>query len=130
MSIILPLMKAVVLFPTFDGISNKWDTAAEYLALYPNVLLGGHRDHVFNIIITPDAGNKTTEQIEIYYADPSALDDDYAAMRQKNSAMWKEIFIEDIDVVQGMFNGRSAPQYDGGNFHLSWMVQPIIFING
>lgn len=103
-------------FPTFSGISNKWDTAAEYLALYPNVLLGVHRDHVFNIIITPDAINKTTEQIEIYYADPSALDDSYAKMRQKNSAMWKEIFIEDIGVVEGMFNGRSAPQYDGGQF--------------
>lgn len=103
-------------FPNFAGISNKWDQAAEYLALYPNVLLGVHRDHVYNIIITPDAVNKTTEQIEIYYADPSALDDSYADMRQKNSTMWKDIFIEDIGVVQGMFNGRSAPQYDGGQF--------------
>lgn len=103
-------------FPNFAGISNKWDQAAEYLALYPNVLLGVHRDHVYNIIITPDAVNKTTEQIEIYYADPSALDDSYDDMRQKNSTMWKDIFIEDIGVVQGMFNGRSAPQYDGGQF--------------
>ncbi len=103
-------------FPTFDHISNKWDTAAEYLALYPNVLLGVHRDHVFNIIITPDAINQTTEQIEIYYADQSALDDSYSVMRQKNSAMWKEIFIEDIGVVEGMYKGRSAPHYDGGKF--------------
>ena len=41
-------------FPNFDGLSAKWDTAAEYIALFPNVLLGVHRDHYFAIILTPD----------------------------------------------------------------------------
>ena len=103
-------------FPNFKGLDSKWDTAAEYLALYPNVLLGVHRDHVFNIILMPDAVNQTTELVEIYYSDPAAIEDSYAPMRQKNSAMWKEIFIEDIGVVEGMYKGRSAPKYDGGKF--------------
>src|SRR6056300_230136 len=34
-------------FPDFDALSDKWDEAAEYLAVYPNVLLGVHRDHSF-----------------------------------------------------------------------------------
>ena len=103
-------------FPNFKGLSAKWDTAAEYLALFPNVLFGVHRDHVYNIILKPDAMNRTSEWVEIYYTDPSALGDDYAPMRQKNSAMWKDIFIEDIGVVEGMYKGRSAPGYDGGKF--------------
>lgn len=103
-------------FPNFKGLSAKWDTAAEYLALFPNVLFGVHRDHVYNIILMPDAMDKTSEWVEIYYTDPSALGDDYAPMRQKNSAMWKDIFIEDIGVVEGMYKGRSAPRYDGGKF--------------
>jgi hypothetical protein len=37
-------------------------------------------------------------------------------MRQKNAQMWKDIFIEDIDVVQRMQNGRRAPSFDGGKF--------------
>jgi phenylpropionate dioxygenase-like ring-hydroxylating dioxygenase large terminal subunit len=37
-------------------------------------------------------------------------------MRAKNTAMWKDIFIEDIGVVEGMQKGRNAPSYDGGKF--------------
>ncbi|MEK9729455.1 MAG: SRPBCC family protein, partial [Alphaproteobacteria bacterium] len=29
---------------------------------------------------------------------------------------WIGIFIEDIDVVEGMQRGRNAPSYDGGKF--------------
>ena len=54
-------------FPDFDGLSNKWDQTSEYIALYPNVLLGVHRDHFFSIIIEPIATNKTIEHISLYY---------------------------------------------------------------
>ena len=40
-------------FPDFKDLSEKWDTAAEYVAIYPNVLLGTHRDHAFAIILVP-----------------------------------------------------------------------------
>jgi phenylpropionate dioxygenase-like ring-hydroxylating dioxygenase large terminal subunit len=30
--------------------------------------------------------------------------------------MWKTVFSEDIQVVEGMQKGRSAPGYDGGKF--------------
>jgi len=33
-------------FPDFEGLSKKWDTTSEYIALYPNVLLGVHRDQI------------------------------------------------------------------------------------
>ena len=52
-------------FPNFDGLSAKWDTGAEYVALFPNVLFGVHRDHYFAIILTPDGPEKTIKQIEI-----------------------------------------------------------------
>ena len=31
-------------FQNFDGLFEKWDAGAEYMALFPNVLLGVHRD--------------------------------------------------------------------------------------
>ena len=37
-------------------------------------------------------------------------------MRETNSKMWKEVFVEDIQVVEGMQKGRNAPAYDGGKF--------------
>ena len=103
-------------FPIFDKLSSKWDTGAEYVALFPNVLLGVHKDHYFSILLTPDGTGRTNEQIELYYTDPAALTDDYAEMRANNARMWRAVFAEDISVVEGMQKGRNAPAYDGGKF--------------
>ena len=37
-------------------------------------------------------------------------------MRAINSEMWKTVFSEDIQVVEGMQKGRKASGYDGGKF--------------
>lgn len=103
-------------FPRFSNLSEMWDKGAEYVALFPNVLLGVHNDHYFNIILTPDGTSRTNEQIEIYYADEAARGKDYASMRAINTEMWKTVFSEDIQVVEGMQLGRSASGYDGGKF--------------
>ena len=103
-------------FPNFEGLSAKWDTGAEYVALFPNVLLGVHRDHYFAIILTPDGPDKTIEQIELYYTTPHATTAEFADMRATNSEMWRTVFAEDIQVVEGMQKGRYAPAYDGGKF--------------
>jgi phenylpropionate dioxygenase-like ring-hydroxylating dioxygenase large terminal subunit len=99
-------------FPDFDALSDKWDTAAEYITAYPNVLLGVHRDHAYSIILTPHGTERTVEHINIYYAD-TATDAD---LRARNTAQWKEVFEEDIFVVEGMQRGRHAVGFDGGRF--------------
>lgn len=99
-------------FPDFEGLSDKWDTAAEYITAYPNVLLGVHRDHAFAILLVPEGPIKTTEHIHLYYADPNTDPD----LRARNTVQWKLVFEEDIFVVEGMQRGRNAPQFDGGRF--------------
>jgi len=99
-------------FPDYAGLSEKWNEAAEYVALYPNVLLGVHRDHAFAIILQPIATDRTVEHVHLYY--PAKETD--PAMRSKNTALWKLVFEEDIFVVQGMQKGRHAPYFDGGRF--------------
>ena len=103
-------------FPDFTGLSSKWDTGAEYVALFPNVLLGVHRDHYFAIILTPDRPEKTTEQIELYFVLQQATNAEFADMRVTNSTMWRTVFSEDIQLIEGMQKGRYAPAYDGGKF--------------
>ena len=88
-------------FPDFPGLSEKWNTAAEYIAIFPNVLLGVHRDHTFTIILEPVAHDLTREHVHIYY--PSETTDD--ALRRKNARQWEDIFIEDIESVEGMQRG-------------------------
>lgn len=103
-------------FENFDALSSKWDTGAEYVSLYPNVLLGVHRDHTFAIMLDPQALDKTIERVEIFYTSEAMCEPGMADLRVKNAKMWKDVFIEDIFVVEGMQKGRSASMYDGGKF--------------
>lgn len=99
-------------FADFAGLSDRWDTAAEYIAVYPNVLLGVHRDHAFAIVLLPDGPDRTVEHIHLYYADPQTD----GGLRQRNTQLWKTVFEEDIFVVEGMQRGRHASGFDGGKF--------------
>ncbi|MGM0585928.1 MAG: aromatic ring-hydroxylating oxygenase subunit alpha [Pseudomonadota bacterium] len=104
-------------FPDFPGLSPAWDSAAEYVALYPNLLLGAHRDHVFAIRLEPLAHDRTREHVEIWYADEAAATGEaHAESRRRNAALWEEVFREDVFVVEGMQKGRGAPGFDGGRF--------------
>jgi len=104
--------KAGQRFADFTGLDDKWEAGAEYLAIYPNVLLGVHRDHAFAIVLRPDGPTRTQEHVHLYYA---TADTD-AELRETNARQWKEVFEEDIFVVEGMQRGRRAPGFDGGRF--------------
>ena len=99
-------------FPDFAGLSDKWDTGGEYITVTPNVMLGVQRDHCFAIILEPKGPRMTIEHIHLLYAAPDTSD----SLRAKNAAQWKEVFIEDIHVVEGMQAARGAPGFDGGRF--------------
>jgi choline monooxygenase len=99
-------------FADFKGLDTKWDTAAEYISVYPNVLLGMHRDHAFAIVLVPKGPEETEENIHLYYATPETDAD----LRAKNTEQWKVVFEEDIFVVEGMQRGRHGVNFDGGRF--------------
>lgn len=101
-------------FPDFENLSDKWDTSAEYISFFPNVLFGVHRDHAFAIVLEPKAIDQTVEHIELYYSQP--LDENFQPLLEKNAALWKEVFSEDIFVVEGMQKGRRGGLFDGGKF--------------
>ena len=103
-------------FPDFAGLSEKWDAGAEYIALFPNVLLGVHRDHAFAIILQPVNPEQTVEHVEIYYAADTVTGPEWADMRRANTELWKTVFEEDIFVVEGMQRGRHGTKFDGGRF--------------
>ena len=99
-------------FPDFEGLPARWDTGAEYVAAYPNVLLGAHRDHAFTIVLTPNGPDRVSEAVHLYYPAP----DTDPALRAANAAQWRTIFEEDVGVVEAMQRGRHAPGFDGGRF--------------
>lgn len=103
-------------FPDFAGLSQMWGSGAEYVALYPNVLLGVHRDHAFAIILEPVAKDRTIEHVAIHYADPEVAAPAWEPMRLANARLWHDVFAEDIFVVEGMQKGRRGRRFDGGKF--------------
>ena len=103
-------------FPDYANLTDKWDEGAEYVAIYPNVLLGVHRDHFFSILLEPVALDRTVEHIEIYYPQPPADTDGLAELRTRNAVQWRGVFEEDVFVVEGMQKGRHGPLFDGGKF--------------
>lgn len=103
-------------FPDFEGLSDKWDAGAEYIALYPNVLLAAHRDHAYALIIEPKSTDSTIEHIELYYASEVAIGPDFAGLRETNKTLWQGVLEEDVFVVEGMQKGRQGLFFDGGKF--------------
>ena len=89
---------------------------AEYIAFYPNVLLGIQADHAFAMIIEPVAANRSVERLRLFYVENAATDDSYASSRDATLKSWRVIFGEDVDAVEGMQKGRASPGYQGGVF--------------
>lgn len=101
-----------VAFEDFDQLSDKWDSGAEYITVFPNTLMGVHRDHTYAIILEPVSLERTREHIHIYYATEKTPD----AARLRNTELWRGVFEEDVFVVEGMQRGRHGPAFDGGKF--------------
>jgi choline monooxygenase len=100
-------------FPDFKNLSSKWQSQAEYLSFFPNVLFGVHRDHSFAILLMPQGPENTTERVAIFYS-KDLIFSEWKPMLKENARIWKNVFTEDIDVVEGMQKGRHGPMYDGG----------------
>jgi len=80
------------------------------------VLLGIQADHTFAMIVEPTACNKSIEHLRLYYVGDEAVDDNHAASRNATLESWRVVFLEDVDAVEGMQNGRRSPGYAGGVF--------------
>ena len=89
---------------------------AEYVALYPNLLLGAHADHFFAMRLDPLAPDRTVEEARLWCLGEAADAPAWAGARARLRARWEEVFQEDIGVVERMQQGRRSPAFDGGCF--------------
>ena len=104
-------------FDTFKNWEKKLLKNSEYIALFPNVMIGLHIDHFYVFWLEPLATNKTKEHMQMYYVgNKSANGEDHKELRKENSRFWKDVMLEDINAIEGMQAGRSSPVYNGGNF--------------
>ena len=104
-------------FPIFNGWPKKKEKFAEYVALFPNVMLGLHNDHYYAYWLEPINHAYTKEHMEIYYVGKEAASSEkYKSLREQNYKQWHSIQSEDLNIIEGMQQGRNSPIYNGGNF--------------
>lgn len=102
--------------PCFESWPKDRLRHAEYVSLYPNVLLGIQADHFFTIILEPRKKDLTVENLRLFYVGEEACGDKYAACRHSQLEAWKVVFGEDVFAVEGMQAGRQSPGFTGGVF--------------
>ena len=112
-----PRFKGKEKFPCFPNWPKDKLHIAEYVALFPNVMLGIHKDHFYAYWLEPIDHKSTKEHMEIYYVGEKAANSKkFKSLRKQNFKLWKEIQTEDLNIIQGMQEGRNSPSYNGGNF--------------
>ena len=112
-----PRFKGKEKLPSFPNWPKDKENIAEYVALFPNVMLGIHKDHYYAYWIEPINHEFTLEHMELYYVgEQAAQANKFKLIRKQNHKQWEDIQKEDVDIIQGMQNGRNSPSYNGGNF--------------
>ena len=112
-----PRLKGNKKFPCFPNWPKKKEKIAEYIALFPNVMLGIHKDHFYAYWLEPVNHEHTIEHMELYYVGENAANSKkFQSLRKQNHKLWKDIQKEDVDIIQRMQIGRNSPSYNGGNF--------------
>ena len=88
--------------PKFPSWPEDQLRHAEYVAVFPNVLLGIQADHAFAMMIDPIAPEQTIEKLRLYYVGDESLDPKYDACREATLESWKVVFAEDVFAVETM----------------------------
>ena len=111
------LIKGNKSFDNFKNWPKDLNKNSEYIALFPNVMIGLHVDHFYAFWLEPISANETTEHIAMYYVgENSANGKEFKSMRKENIRFWKNVMAEDIKAIERMQEGRNSPVYNGGNF--------------
>ena len=112
-----PRLKGKEKFPSFPNWPKNKEHIAEYVALFPNVMMGIHKDHYYAYWLEPVNHKYTIEHMEIYYVGEKAANSKkFKSIRKQNHKLWKGVQNEDVNIIEGMQEGRNSPSYNGGNF--------------
>jgi choline monooxygenase len=102
--------------PTFANLSQAQMTTAEYVALFPNLMVGVHPDYFIGLMVNPIAPDRSKERLAFYFVGDDALAPEFEQVRDLAINLWKITNEEDIEIVERMQIGRMSLVFDGGCF--------------
>ena len=101
-------------FPNLDTIGKQ--TVAEYITVFPNLMLGVHPDYFLVFLATPIRPDQSAERMVFYFVGDDAMTPENTSLRHLPIDLWKETNDEDIAMIERMQVGRKSPHFDGGCF--------------
>jgi len=104
------------LLPHFPGLDEEASTKAEYVELFPNVMIGVHYNHVYAFIIQPVNVGHTVERFEFFFVGDEAMTPELAPARRQMIDLINLVNGEDIDIVQRLHIGCKSPAMSGSVF--------------
>lgn len=102
--------------PRLPDIPNEWQGRSEYIAIFPNAIVGIHMDHYWSVWLEPVACNRTIERMNLYFVGDQPLAAEFDIVRKVVTAEWLQIWSEDQEIVERMQRGRNSPAFQGGVF--------------
>ncbi|MEM6714704.1 MAG: aromatic ring-hydroxylating dioxygenase subunit alpha [Cyanobacteria bacterium P01_C01_bin.147] len=103
--------------PTFPNLeAHQKETVAEYITVFPNLMLGVHPDYFLVFIVNPLSPSQTQERMTFYFIGDAAMTSENEALRHLPIDLWQDTNDEDIEMIERLQIGRQSPRFDGGCF--------------
>ena len=126
-----PRLKGKLKFPCFPNWPKDKLNIAEYVALFPNVMLGIHKDHYYAYWLEPVNHELTIEHMEIYYVGNAAANSKNLKILENKILNFGTEFKQKILVsLKECKKEEILPHIMVVVFLQLWIIQHIIFING
>ena len=100
--------------------ADPWQTRAEYVALYPHVMLGIHYDHFWAVRVLPDGPGRCREIFDIYYVGTDATGPGHADLRATVRETWREVSRKTWMRSRACRKGAPRPDLQAVSSRLSW----------
>ena len=102
--------------PRFANLPADRETRAEYLLLFPNLMLSVTPDHFRVTLNNPIAAESTHQRWRFFFVGEESADASYEAARAGVAQRVDSYTQEDISILERLQAGRHSPAYDGGRF--------------
>ncbi len=101
-------------FPDLELVGKQ--TVAEYITVFPNLMLGVHPDYFLVFTVNPLSPHESAERMVFYFVSDGAMRADNEGLRDLPIDLWQTTNDEDIDMIERMQVGRKSPKFEGGCF--------------
>jgi choline monooxygenase len=109
--------------PQYPNLSEFEQRRGVWFACMPNFAVEIYADQFVVLATWPIAPGETLEELHFFViGDEAAEDPKHEAGRRELIAMWHELNLEDVEILERLQLGRESPEFEGSIMSPSWEV--------